>query len=69
MAEGSAEPEAPALGDPLVEHVLSTPPEHGVEAIDDLTVDFVLNEPYGAMLGNLTPFLGIVPAGTSAGVG
>lgn len=34
-----------------------------VEAVDDLTVDFVLNEPYGAMLGNLTPFVGIIPDG------
>jgi peptide/nickel transport system substrate-binding protein len=35
----------------------------GVEAIDELTVDFKLSEPFGAMLGNLTPFMGIVPHG------
>lgn len=35
-----------------------------VEAVDEMTVDFVLNEPYGAMLGNLTPYVGIVPAGS-----
>ncbi len=37
-----------------------------VEAVDDRTVDFVLAEPYGAMLGNLTPFVGIVPAGSDS---
>ncbi len=37
-----------------------------VEQVDELTVDFVLSEPYGAMLGNLTPFMGIVPAGSDA---
>lgn len=34
-----------------------------VEAVDDLTVDFVMSEPFGAMLVNLTSFLGIVPQG------
>lgn len=34
-----------------------------VEAIDPLTVDFVLTEPFGALLVNLTSSLGIVPAG------
>ncbi len=34
-----------------------------VEAVDEMTVDFVLNEPFGAMLGNLTPYVGIVPEG------
>jgi peptide/nickel transport system substrate-binding protein len=37
-----------------------------VESIDDLTVDFVLTEPYGAMLGNLTPYVGIVPDGSES---
>ncbi len=35
-----------------------------VEAVDDLTVDFVMSQPYGAMLGNLTPYVGIVPDGS-----
>jgi peptide/nickel transport system substrate-binding protein len=34
-----------------------------VEAVDDLTVDFVMSEPFGAMLVNLTSFLGIIPQG------
>jgi peptide/nickel transport system substrate-binding protein len=37
-----------------------------VEAVDPATVDFVLSEPYGALLPNLTSYLGIVPAGRSA---
>ncbi len=36
-----------------------------VVAVDPATVDFVLSEPYGALLPNLTSYLGIVPAGTS----
>ena len=35
-----------------------------VVAIDPATVDFVLSEPYGALLPNLTSYLGILPAGT-----
>jgi peptide/nickel transport system substrate-binding protein len=34
-----------------------------VEAVDRLTVDFVTREPYGALLGNLTSYVGVVPAG------
>jgi peptide/nickel transport system substrate-binding protein len=34
-----------------------------VEAVDDMTVDFVMSEPFGAMLVNLTSFLGIIPQG------
>lgn len=34
-----------------------------VEAVDAHTVDFVLSEPYGALLPNLTSYLGIVPDG------
>jgi peptide/nickel transport system substrate-binding protein len=34
-----------------------------VEAVDSATVDFVMHEPFGALLVNLTSFLGIVPAG------
>jgi peptide/nickel transport system substrate-binding protein len=34
-----------------------------VEAADPLTVDFVLRRPFGAMLADLTSFVGIVPAG------
>ncbi|MEO7794404.1 MAG: ABC transporter substrate-binding protein [Thermoanaerobaculia bacterium] len=37
-----------------------------VVAIDPATVDFVLSEPYGALLPNLTSYLGIVPAGVTA---
>lgn len=36
-----------------------------VVAVDDETVDFVLSAPYGAMLGNLTPYVGIVPDGAT----
>lgn len=36
-----------------------------VEAVDELTIDFHLLEPYGALVANLTSFLGIVPAGRS----
>lgn len=36
-----------------------------VVAIDPATVDFVLAEPFGALLPNLTSYLGIVPSGTS----
>jgi peptide/nickel transport system substrate-binding protein len=36
-----------------------------VAAIDPATVDFLLTEPYGALLPNLTSYLGIVPAGAS----
>lgn len=32
-----------------------------VEAIDDVTVDFLLSEPWGALLSNVTCFVGIVP--------
>ena len=32
--------------------------------IDELTVDFVMKEPFGAMLVNLTSYMGIVPDGT-----
>ncbi|MEE8278570.1 MAG: ABC transporter substrate-binding protein [Thermoanaerobaculia bacterium] len=35
-----------------------------VEAINPTTVDFVMSEPYGALLVNLTSYLGIVPAGS-----
>ncbi len=34
-----------------------------VEARDPVTVDFVMKEPFGALLVNLTSYLGIVPAG------
>lgn len=37
-----------------------------IEAVDELTVDFVMNQPFGAMLVNLTSYLGIVPAGEDA---
>ncbi len=37
-----------------------------VEAADPLTVDFVLHRPFGAMLADLTSFVGIVPAGIGA---
>jgi peptide/nickel transport system substrate-binding protein len=37
-----------------------------LEVIDDKTVDFVMSEPFGAMLVNLTSFLGIIPAGEDA---
>lgn len=36
-----------------------------VEAIDPLTVDFHLSEPFGSFLTELTPFQGIVPSGTT----
>ncbi len=35
-----------------------------VEKVDAATVDFHMREPYGAMLVNLTTYLGIVPAGS-----
>ncbi|MFQ5525735.1 MAG: ABC transporter substrate-binding protein [Thermoanaerobaculia bacterium] len=35
-----------------------------VATVDDVTVDFVLSEPWGALLDNVTCFLGIVPEGT-----
>ncbi len=34
-----------------------------VDAVDETTVDFVLSEPYGALLTELTSFTGIVPDG------
>lgn len=37
----------------------------GVEAVDPRTVDFHLSEPYGALMPNLTCFLGIIPAGST----
>ena len=36
-----------------------------VVAIDATTVDFVLSEPFGALLPNLTSYLGIVPSGST----
>ena len=36
-----------------------------VVAIDPATVDFVLSEPFGALLPNLTSYLGIVPSGAT----
>lgn len=36
-----------------------------VEIVDPRTVDFVLSQPYGALLPNLTSYLGIVPSGRS----
>ncbi len=36
-----------------------------VKAIDPLTVDFVMSEPFGALLANLTSFMGIVPQGST----
>ncbi|MCB1034669.1 MAG: ABC transporter substrate-binding protein, partial [Acidobacteria bacterium] len=36
-----------------------------LEAVDDLTVDLVLPEPFGALLVDLTPEQGIVPSGMS----
>ena len=36
-----------------------------VVAIDPATVDFVLSEPYGALLPNLTSYLGILPSGAT----
>lgn len=35
-----------------------------VRAVDPATVDFVMREPFGAMLVNLTSYMGIVPDGT-----
>lgn len=35
-----------------------------VRAIDEATVDFIMHEPFGAMLVNLTSFMGIIPAGS-----
>ena len=35
-----------------------------IEVVDELTVDFVLREPWGGLLINLTPGEGIVPEGT-----
>lgn len=37
-----------------------------VVAIDDYTVDFAMTEPFGAMLVNLTSYMGIIPAGTDS---
>ena len=37
-----------------------------VVAIDDETVDFVMTEPFGAMLVNLTSYMGIIPHGTDS---
>lgn len=34
-----------------------------VDVIDETTVDFILSEPFGALLVNLTPWTGIVPDG------
>lgn len=34
-----------------------------IEIVDAATVDFVMKEPNGAMLGNLTSYVGVVPAG------
>ncbi len=34
-----------------------------VRAVDPYTVEFALNEPFGALLVNLTSYLGVVPAG------
>ncbi|MGH7859608.1 MAG: ABC transporter substrate-binding protein, partial [Candidatus Binatia bacterium] len=34
-----------------------------VEKVDDATVDFVMKEPNGTMLGNLTAYVAVVPAG------
>ena len=36
-----------------------------VVEIDELTVDFVMKEPFGAMLVNLTSYMGIIPSGTN----
>ncbi|MDX1502029.1 MAG: ABC transporter substrate-binding protein [Thermoanaerobaculia bacterium] len=36
-----------------------------VTAVDDLTVDFELDQPFGPMLADLTCFLGIVPDGST----
>jgi len=36
-----------------------------VIAVDPSTVDFLLSEPYGALLSNLTSYLGIIPAGST----
>jgi len=37
-----------------------------VDVVDPLTVDFVMTEPFGAILVSLTSFLGIVPAGVGS---
>lgn len=37
-----------------------------VEAVDPLTVDFVLVEPFGALISELTSGQGIIPAGTTS---
>jgi peptide/nickel transport system substrate-binding protein len=34
-----------------------------VEALDEHTVDFITRQPFGAMLGNLTAYVAVVPAG------
>jgi peptide/nickel transport system substrate-binding protein len=53
----------------MVEGIVVSPKRGGfpqlqqVEAIDDLTVDFLLSEPWGALLGNVTCFVGILPEG------
>lgn len=36
-----------------------------VEAVDEHTVDFLLSRPHGALLADLTPEQGIIPAGTT----
>ncbi len=36
-----------------------------VEAVEPLVVDFVMHEPYGAMLVNLTSYMGILPSGST----
>lgn len=40
-------------------------PVERVEAVDGRTVDFVTREPWGALLGNVTSYVGVVPAGTT----
>jgi peptide/nickel transport system substrate-binding protein len=39
--------------------------DHVIE-VDEHTVDFVMNEPFGAMLSNLTTYLGIIPHGSQS---
>jgi peptide/nickel transport system substrate-binding protein len=36
-----------------------------VIAVDPLTVDFLLDQPFGAMLADLTSYMGIIPAGST----
>jgi hypothetical protein len=38
-------------------------PVESVAALDEHTVDFVTRQPFGAMLGNLTAYVAVVPAG------